>query len=259
VTKKKSFQAPRPSDEHDRKLLADVEEHGWHVICVEEDEQGPGFAYSIGLFRTFQHPEVIVFGLAVSVMHPMVNAVGEGIRSGNRLQHLDESDEILEGYNVAFRQVEQKHYAEYLGYARWFYGGNGFPVLQCVWPDKRHRYPWHPDYPETLSRRQPVLSDDKSWPFHEGRNRAVFATKPVLDGHPILLVTHDTDGDWQFLCGRTNRTRDGRVVSLGCVFDKDPTVGEVADLPEGWRTSRPDKDAAWTRGKVSRSRGKRKG
>jgi hypothetical protein len=96
-----------------------------------------------------------------------------------------------------------------------------------------------------------VLSDDKSWPFHEGRNRAVFTTRPVLEqGHPILLVTHDTDGDWQFLCGTTNRTRDGRVVSLGCVFDKDPTVGEVADLPEGWRAYRKKNAAAWTREKA---------
>src|SRR4051794_27391344 len=38
---------PEPTDEHDRKLLADVERHGWHVVCVEEDEEGPGFAYSI--------------------------------------------------------------------------------------------------------------------------------------------------------------------------------------------------------------------
>jgi hypothetical protein len=181
----------------------------------------------------------------------MVNAVGEEIRSGNRLEHLDESDEILEGYNVAFRKVEQKHYAEYFGYARWFYGGNDFPALQCIWPDESHQYPWHPAYPATLSRRQPVLSDDKSWPFHEGRNRAVFTTRPVLEqGHPILLVTHDYDGDWQFLCGTTNRTRDGRVVSLGCILEKDPTVAKLADLPEGWAAVRREQGKAWRRKKA---------
>jgi hypothetical protein len=36
---------PRESaDEHDQKLLADVGRHGWHVVGVEEDEEGPTFA-----------------------------------------------------------------------------------------------------------------------------------------------------------------------------------------------------------------------
>jgi hypothetical protein len=33
---------PTPTDDHDKKLLADVKKYGWHVIGVEEDEVGPG-------------------------------------------------------------------------------------------------------------------------------------------------------------------------------------------------------------------------
>lgn len=82
---------PEPEDEHDRKLLADVERHGWHVIGVEEADEGPAFAYSIGLYHNFQHPEVILFGLPVRVMHRVINAVGEKIKSGEKFDHLDES------------------------------------------------------------------------------------------------------------------------------------------------------------------------
>src|SRR5437868_12056075 len=130
---------PEPADDHDRQLLADVEKHGWHVIRVKEDEEGPAFAYSVGLHRSFGHPEVIVFGLPLRVMHQIVNAVGEEVRSGERFEHLDESGEILEGYHVAFRTVERRQYADYLGYALWFYRGDGFPALQCLWPDSDHR------------------------------------------------------------------------------------------------------------------------
>lgn len=35
---------PAPEDDHDRKLLADVQEHGWHVVGVEADAEGPSFA-----------------------------------------------------------------------------------------------------------------------------------------------------------------------------------------------------------------------
>jgi hypothetical protein len=239
---------PEPADEHDRKLLADVERHGWHVIGVMEDREGPAFAYSIGLYHTFGHPELIIFGLPVRVMHQIINLVGEEIRSGERFEHLAEYDDILEGYRVAFRTLAGRHYREYLGFARWFYRGDDFPALQCVWPDARYRYPWHPEAEPAFIERQPLLSDDTSWPFHEGKNRAVFTTRPVLQGgHPILLVTHDRNGDWQFLCGTTNRSEDGQVVSLAAILERDPTVAEVADLPEGSQAQREQKGAPWKR------------
>jgi hypothetical protein len=157
-TKKRNL--PEPADDHDRKLLADVEQHGWHVIGIEQDDEGPAFAYSIGLHHNFGHAEVIVFGLPIPVMHQVINAIGERVKSGMQIIHLDESCDFLEGYNVAFRTVERRHYPEYLGYARWFYRGDDFPDLQCVWPDSRHRYPWNPEFNATLVSRQPLLCDD---------------------------------------------------------------------------------------------------
>jgi len=244
---------PDPEDEHDKKLLADVKEYGWHVLGIQEDAEGPAFAYSIGLHHTFEHPEVIIFGLDVKVMHKIINGIGEQIRSGEHFEHLHESSDTLEDYTVFFRSFDKKHYREYLGYARWFYQGNNFPALQCVWPDAAHRYPWHPDFNQNLVGRQPIFCEDNSWPFHDGKNRAAFTTKPVLqDGLPILLVSHDKEGDWQFLCGTTNRAEDGQVVCLGDLLQRDATIGELADLPEGWQASRANAGAAWTRVKARR-------
>jgi hypothetical protein len=181
-------------------------------------------------------------------MHQILNALGAEVRSGERFEHLDESGDVLEGYHVAFRTLERRHYRDYLGYARWFYKGNDFPALQCFWPDSEHRYPWHSEFQAALSARQPLLSDEVTWPFHEGKNRAAITTKPVFrDGHPILLVSHDADGDWQFLCGTTNQPKDGQIVSLGCIWERDRSLVEVADLPTGWRAYRRAKGAAWKR------------
>lgn len=246
---KKNPGLPEPTDDHDRKLLADVKGHGWHVIGVAEDEEGPAFAYSIGLQHTFGHPEVIVFGLDVRLMHQMLNGIGEQIRSGQRFEHLDEASDVLDGFNVAFRSVDEKHFQEYLGYARWFYQGDDFPVLQCIWPDGQGRFPWHPEFPKALTTRQPVLTEDKNWPFHEGKNRATFTTRPVLEGHPILLVSHDKGGEWQFLCGTTNQTEDCKIVGLGEMFRVDPEVGKLADLPEGWQANRKNAQSPWCREK----------
>jgi hypothetical protein len=87
------------------------------------------------------------------------------------------------------------------------------------------------------------------WPFADAPNTASITTIRVLEGQaPILLVTHDgDDGGWQFLCGTTDDPSDGRVVGLGRMYARDPTLGEVADLPEGWRASRERVGAPWIR------------
>jgi hypothetical protein len=51
-----------------------------------------------------------------------------------------------------------------------------------------------------------VFSD---WPFSCRIETAVFTTAKVLeDGFPVLMVSHDEEGDWQFLCGTTNNYED---------------------------------------------------
>jgi hypothetical protein len=70
----------------------------------------------------------------------------------------------------------------------------------------------------------------------------------VLDeNHPILLVCHDDDGDWQFLCGTTNDSDHGRLVCLNDIVKLDPSVNEVADLAPGWRAWRENGNAEWHR------------
>jgi hypothetical protein len=240
---------PYPADDHDRKLLADIDQYGWHVVVIEKDDEGPGFAYSVGLGHSLGHPEFMVIGLAIDVMLAIVNTAGELVRGGKNFKHLDDSGDVLDSFNVAFRQVDKCHYHEYFGFARWYYKGDEFAVLQIVWPNSQHRYPWHAGYPAALRARQPILSKS-SWPFHEGKNQACFATTRVLDGLPILLVSHDEDGDWQFLCGTTNEVEDGAVVSLGAVVGLDQTLGDLADLPEGWQARRPTIDGQWRRSKI---------
>ena len=56
----------------------------------------------------------------------------------------------------------------------------------------------------------------ESWPFADTPNTASITTRQVLEGAPVLLVTHDADdGSWQFLCGTTDDPADARIVGLG--------------------------------------------
>jgi hypothetical protein len=124
---------------------------------IPEDDVGPPFAYSVGLYRTFGNPEVIVLGLDLDLMHRMINMIGEEVRRGRRFADGGAASGILEGYDVRFHAVARRHYPEHFGYTHWFYKGDNFPALQCLWPDKQGRFPTDGDFAEPLRARQPLL------------------------------------------------------------------------------------------------------
>lgn len=82
-----------------------------------------------------------------------------------------------------------------------------------------------------------------------GADALAITTRQVLhEGWPILLVTHDADdGAWQFLNGDGDAedTESAMVVAAAEVAALDPSVGELADLPLGWRGWRETVDQAW--------------
>ena len=89
---------------------------------------------------------------------------------------------------------------------------------------------------------------DEEWPFNTPQNTLAISTKPViLFAKPVLLVSHDHDGVWQVLCDTTTEADDCLVVCLGCCFERDPTIGELADLPSGWLAQRERVGGSWSR------------
>src|SRR5687767_1831433 len=116
-------------DEHEAQLLADIDRFGWCVMKISND-MGPDFAYSVGIFRTFGHAEILMFGLPPATMHHLINDVGNRVRAGARYVAGQSTDEFIEGYEVTFRAVPPFHHAGHLGWATWLYGNAPFPVLQ---------------------------------------------------------------------------------------------------------------------------------
>jgi hypothetical protein len=86
------------------------------------------------------------------------------------------------------------------------------------------------------------------WPFSGPENVVAISTVQVFRrGFPILRVSHDYDGDWQVLCGTTLDRQDAIVVCLGCAYQKDKTIAELADLPLGWTAWRDHVGGRWER------------
>ena len=56
---------------------------------------------------------------------------------------------------------------------------------------------------------------------------------------PILLVSHHEDGDWQFLCGGDlDENEKPKVVGIGHLLERDPSLNEISDLPIDYEAER---------------------
>ncbi|MBC7805330.1 MAG: DUF4262 domain-containing protein [Akkermansiaceae bacterium] len=148
---------PEPEEDYDRKVITNIEMYGWHVVIVPEDNEGAGFAYTVGLTYSYGHAEIILFGLPQDVTHAVLNEIGDRAKNGTRVAPDTYVEGLLEDYDCGFVAVDKTQYREFLGQCRWLYGGNEFDALQCVWPDKSGRFPWDEGFSEELKSQQPNL------------------------------------------------------------------------------------------------------
>jgi len=144
-------------DAKEQRLLDDISKYGWHCVNVlAEGEEGP-YSFTVGLFHTHKHPELIIFGLKSEVARKILSNAVEGLPQGKRLDLNAPTDELLVGYSCCFVEVPVSQYREHVGFARWYYGGNEFPLYQIVWPSRDGYFPWHPKASQEFRQCQPVV------------------------------------------------------------------------------------------------------
>jgi hypothetical protein len=143
-----------------KRVHDDVAKYGWHVVAVvpRPDESFPPFAFTVGLFETYQHPELIVFCLPMKIAHAVFSTCVERIEEGATFVDGQVRSDVLNKYRAAFSTVDPSFYSEYLGTAIGFYDHLDFPVLQLVWPDRNDHFPWEPHCDANFAEEQPVLS-----------------------------------------------------------------------------------------------------
>jgi len=130
----------------DRKFLEIIDKFDWHVTKVaprvDSHDKQEWFAYTTGLFVRYRHPEVIIFGGDIDLLHSILNRIGSQVRLGTSFAPGIDYASVLEGRNCQFRFVEQKFYSQFPCWSNWFYEGEDYPLLQCIWPDANGFYPW---------------------------------------------------------------------------------------------------------------------
>lgn len=147
------------------RTLRDIEQCGYEIVQVSPAHGTPGWAYTVGLWHTLHHPELLVFGLHPMVADAMLAHVVDEIRAGKPLQPDQEYRHLLElpmpglitGVRCTFKPVAPVWYDPFLGWAEWFYGEAGYPVFQCICADPAGHFPWEDDFGEEWRPMQPLL------------------------------------------------------------------------------------------------------
>ena len=232
----------------DNRTKSDIEKYGLSVILIEATEYLPSFAYSIGLWSKYSHPEIICFGLSTQTLHTLINDVAEIVKSGQKIEMNKSHTDIFENSKAEFLKVDNENLSDYFGTAIDFYNSEKFPSLQLVWTDRNDKFPWETDFEEEFIHRQPLLDRNANFKFREAKNLGIFTTSQWLElNKPILIVIHDNDGDWQFLTGDEIQPENFKLVSLEQMTIKDKILNEVFDLEYGEKAERKYIGGKWER------------
>jgi hypothetical protein len=247
--------------------LYNVAKFGWEAMLISSETQTTSFAYTVGLYDTMQFPEIIVVGLKLETAHRALQYAIDTMKEGHDLTK-GRYREIVGEVEVEFKPVSQRWFRHVMCRTNWYYGygEKEIPALQLIYPDLENRFQWEEGFNEYF--RQPILTpgtkedvteqdfcaanDPASslfqWKFPDPPHTSAYLSQTVQDKEePVTYVSHDENGDWQFL---GDKMSDGGGPVISCLhhpIDNDRTLEELHDLPLNWYATRKTPDAPWER------------
>jgi hypothetical protein len=149
---------PALLDKHERRFVELIGQHGWIATHIAPDDEGPGFAYTTGLWLKFKVPELIVFSLPRQVAHDAFWHMYHELEAGRRFPSGAPVDDIFQNVAAVLLAVSPQQYRDHLGWSRWFYGNDDFQCLQLIFPDSSGHFPWSAGSSERARTAQPDLT-----------------------------------------------------------------------------------------------------
>jgi len=151
-------------DPEEQKCLADIAEHGCHVLLIWDEElKEIDFAYSVGLPVSVGQPEVLVYGLGREIMHFMINEICRQCAEGLVLSDGLRIHDLLEGHDCIARWCTNgEAIKEHLGWALWYHrtqrGVDVEGFYQIVWLGAASGlFPWDEGVSQDVIEAQPAL------------------------------------------------------------------------------------------------------
>jgi hypothetical protein len=159
TTQRDADPMPDRDMDHGDKLAWMIETNGWAAIPVPvvEDPPRPGYTYTVGFTVTFDHPELVIFGLQPVAARGLLEMVAMHLSAGGELPEGMFAGLLDNDLPAAVLPIPSEEYPELFQELEDLYGEGGYVVSQFVWPDRHGKMPWDHDYDERLRLAQPVL------------------------------------------------------------------------------------------------------
>ncbi|UNX55332.1 DUF4262 domain-containing protein [Georgenia sp. TF02-10] len=141
--------------------LDTIAKHGWVILGVEAGDGHPPFAYTIGLTRFHDHPELVISGFEGKDAAVMLNELAAHVREGHRFA----AGDIIASFSPHRSMLVQVLEPRLMAYAQEMYGSGGarlVPGLQVVWTNHAGQWPWDPGWP-TTQRKQELFGVPVEW------------------------------------------------------------------------------------------------
>lgn len=125
-------------DEYMQQVREHIDEFGQHVVGVLSEGTDPGFTYTVGLLPHVGY-ELIVYGLPHTVAMPILNDIGQHLRSGEPLD-LETPDSRFTNLPVKFVTCGPRA-QEVNAVARRHFDADDVPMVQVVLSDREGKLP----------------------------------------------------------------------------------------------------------------------
>ncbi len=144
---------------HDDKIAWVVETNGWcaEPVAAMEDPPTPGYTYTIGFETTYDHPEVVIFGLQPVMARGLIEMLAVHIDAGGVIPDGMFVGLLDNDLPAAMLPVDMEEHAALFAGATRFHGRDDYRVCQFVWPDRNGKMPWDEGYDNRLRLAQPVI------------------------------------------------------------------------------------------------------
>lgn len=120
------------SHQNPQQVRDGIAEHGWLCVHIMAERGEAPYSFTVGLFRTYSHPELIVFGLSPEVAHAIFSRAVHNIQQGQHLSY-GPCPGLIDGVNCEARWVPIEQYQRYVALCRQYYAGDRFSLLEIVW------------------------------------------------------------------------------------------------------------------------------
>ena len=149
-------------DHAEQSFVDNIRKHGWLRTAALAEEEKPGFSFTTGFTVSTGQPELMIFSTADDVAHEMFWVLFRRAQTGKPLPIGKRTNDFFSNLPAYAFPIAKPHFADYLGWSRWFYRGDEFSCLQIVWPDRAGVFPWEAGFDDEFSSDQVDLTE-RGW------------------------------------------------------------------------------------------------